>query len=95
MAKIILEFDSYEDAEELKDALAGTKNAGKLEDIWMECFRPARKYGAYNSSKINEILEKIEKLQGSTEDDMGYIPNLGIDLIDLISEIYLEIRNED
>ena len=91
MAKIILEFDSYEDAEELKDALAGTKNADKLEDIWLQCFRPARKYG-YSNKQINEILDnpKLDYIQNS-----GEIGNLGYDLIELIAEIYLEIKNED
>jgi len=91
MAKIILEFDSYEDAEELKDALAGTKNAGKLEDIWMECFRPNRKHG-FSDKRISDILNnpKLEYVQRS-----GEIGHYGDDLIELIAEIYLGIMNED
>lgn len=87
MAKITITFDSYEDQEELKDALAGTKYAGQLEDIWSQCFRPAIKHG-YSQKHIQDIIE-MSIMEYINED--GDNENYALDLIDYIGAIYNEI----
>lgn len=95
MSKVILEFDTYEDREEMKAALAGSENAVKLHDIWEKCFRPNRKNG-YNNPKIEAILNNPKLKYTINHDGHNFEDvNLGYDLIELISEIYIGIINED
>jgi len=66
MSKVTLTFDTYEDREELADALNGTKNAAKLEDIWEECFRKNNKHGYGNpildSDEAYEVIEALKEI---------------------------------
>jgi len=91
MSKVILEFDPIDDADRLQDAMDGTINYIKLEDVWEKCFRPNRKYG-YANKKINAILDNKALMY---IDKDGEQCCLGSDLIELIAEIYLEIKNDE
>lgn len=59
MTKVIIEFDKYEDKEDLEDALNGTKYKIQLDDLWSSLFRPRHKHG-YSSKRVNELLESEE-----------------------------------
>lgn len=90
MSKITLTFDSYEDSDELRDALNGTKNAAKLEEIWMKCFRPAFKHG-YDSD-IQKIID-MDIMEFT--DEHGDRQNHALDLIEKLGFIYLRIQNDE
>ena len=53
--KITIEFDGYEEREELQDALKGGEYKSKLDDLWQVLFRPRHKHG-YNDSDLNALL---------------------------------------
>lgn len=91
MAKVTLEFDSYEDAEELKDAMDGTKNAAIIDEIWSQCFRPAFKHG-YSVGKIQELIE-MDIME--YKDENGESGNYALDLIDMISDIYRDVARDE
>ncbi len=56
MAKVILEFDSHEDAEELENCMNGGRYKSQLEDIWGVVFRGRYKHG-YDNPRLNELIE--------------------------------------
>ena len=89
MAKITLTFDSYEDKEELEDALNGSKNAAIIEDIWNRCLRPAFKHGY--AKHIQDIIED-PKMDYILND--GSIGNHALDLIEKLADIYHEVVND-
>lgn len=70
MSKVILEFDSIEDREELATTLKAGNMQSALWDIAQEVFRPARKHGysdeelqaLVNLSHGEELVSKLEVL---------------------------------
>ena len=57
--KVTLEFDSFENAEELEDAMNGSRYKLTLEEMWDKIFRPRHKHG-YNDPELNKLLESEE-----------------------------------
>lgn len=53
--KVILEFDGYEESEEMHLAINGSKYKSQLEELWQEMFRPRYKHG-YNDAEINTLI---------------------------------------
>lgn len=60
-----------------------------LDEIWNRIFRPAFKHG-YPDKIIEDLIEKC----GSYTDENGYEASYGLDLIDALSELYKEIKEE-
>jgi len=89
MAKLTLTFDPVEEREEFLHAFNGSKNAYIIEDIWNKCFRSAFKHGY--AKHIQDIIEdpKMDYIQND-----GELGNHALDLIEKLSEIYLEIVND-
>lgn len=56
---VVLAFDRYEEAEELKDALKGGDYHLALWNIAQEVFRPHRKHG-YADERLNELNQNAE-----------------------------------
>jgi hypothetical protein len=79
--KVILEFDKYEDAEELDNALNGSKYRSQLEDIWNNVFRPYHRHG-YGNERIREILAYDE--DGTPKHPEAH------ELLDFLEAIYRE-----
>jgi len=86
MSKVTLIFDSYEEQEALADALAGSKNASKIREIWEKCFRPSTKHGY--DKKIQEIIDD-PCMEYILRD--GSIGNRATDLIEKLGKIYHEV----
>lgn len=60
MSKVTLEFDIYEEREELENAINGFRYAGAIEDI-REYFRSTLKYGGDSlTAEQYEIIEKVQ-----------------------------------
>ena len=57
--KVILEFDKFEESEELDDALNGTKYRAQVEEMWNVLFRPLNKHG-YPDERLNELCDVPE-----------------------------------
>lgn len=55
MSKVILEFNSPEDHDEIQYAMKGASAHFALEEIRQEIFRPARKHG-YANEKIQHYI---------------------------------------
>jgi hypothetical protein len=77
--KVILEFDSHENSEELEAALNGGKYKAQLDDLWSRLFRPYRKHG-YSHRKLQECIEAN--------------PEVADTIIEALIEIYQEVANE-
>jgi hypothetical protein len=78
--KVTLEFDSYENADELEAALNGAKYRDKLDEIWNQMLRPHRKHG-FSQKKLQECIEAN--------------PEVADTIIEALIEIYQEVVNED
>jgi hypothetical protein len=79
--KVTITFDSYEEAEELENALNGGKYRSQLEEIWNNVFRPYHKHG-FNNERINELL-------ASNDDDTPMHPEVH-ELFDYLEARYRE-----
>lgn len=94
LVKATLEFNMDEPytRDEFNDALNGTNNKIKLDDIWNEVFRPYYKHG-YQDKKLNELLEcetfsEDEKLNETVREHIG-------EVIDKLADIYRDVASED
>jgi hypothetical protein len=84
--KVILEFNSFEEAEELENALNGGKYRSQLEEIWNNVWRPFWKHG-YANERINELL-------ASNDDGTPKYPEVH-ELFDYLEARYKETVNDD
>ena len=88
--KIEIEGDLYEDAELIKTFQDAQKNAALIEDTWELLFRPVYKGYEYNDKKLQELIDSC----GVTLNSDGEEENLGISVIERLSELYLELKDE-
>jgi hypothetical protein len=79
--KVILEFDSFSEADELDTALNGGKYRDKLDEVWNNVWRPYHKHG-YNNERIQEILAYDE--DGTPKHPEAH------ELLDFLEAIYRE-----
>jgi hypothetical protein len=84
--KASLNFDLPEEKEAFEAALNGEKALIALHEIRQKIFRPARKSG-YSNRKIEELLEKLDTLVGSTEGG-------ATELISMLETEFLEILKD-
>ena len=56
MAKVVLEYDMYDDREEYELALAAYKYKHFYKEVWEKLFRPRHKHG-YVDGRIDVLLE--------------------------------------
>lgn len=89
MSKGILEFNLPEEQEEFNDAAKGGAYKYTIEDIWQKVFRPAFKHGY--DAKVESIIEKC----GHYADGEGNIFYHAHDLIEELSEIFVQITKEE
>ena len=86
--KALIEFDLYEDTQAFEDFLNSRDSSDKADDVWDKVFRPNFKHGYHR--EINDIIKKC----GKTIDEDGEERYNGTELIEKLSEIYLEIVNK-
>jgi len=87
--KITIEFDGYEEREDLNDALKGGEYKSKLDEIWQELFRPRHKHG-YSDSDINNLLGLHV-----SEEEMQATHIACNALMDAIEKIYQRVVSEE
>jgi hypothetical protein len=83
--KVVIEFNSWEEADELDAALNGSKYKDKLDEIWNQLFRPSHKHG-YGNARINEIL-------ACNDDGTPKHPEVH-ELLDFLEAQYREVVHE-
>lgn len=85
--KVAIEFDLYEDKQALEDFIS-TQNSGDTDEaVWDRVFRPNFKHGY--GKEIDDLIEKCGKTVDADGDEQWH----GANLIEKLSEIYLEIKD--
>jgi hypothetical protein len=84
--KVILEFDSFSEADELDTALNGGKYRDKLDEVWQKLFRPRHKH-AYGNERINDLIAF-----NGPETPESIACN---ELLDYLEQVYRDIVHED
>lgn len=94
-----LKFTLPEEREEFEDAMAGSSNKSRLDEIVQQIFRPARKHG-YSDQRIQLLIEALDSLAdkygaefGLVPDEYGTVPG-ATELVARLEQVYFDIANE-
>jgi len=89
MPKVILEFDSCSEHEELDAALNGGKYKNQVDDIWQQLFRPRWKH-TYVNGRLNFLLglDREEEEMTQAQKDCN-------EVMDMLEALYREIKNDE
>ena len=84
--KAIIEFDLNEDQQAFDDFIHSRHNRDNDQYVWNEVFRPNEKHGY--GKVVDDLIDKC----GKTVDEDGEEVYYGAELIDTLSDMYVEIK---
>lgn len=86
--KATVEFDLYEDQQAFEDFINSRNNSDNDEDVWDKVWRPNFKHGY--GKEVDDLIKKCGKTIDANGEEVWH----GADLIEKLSEMYLEIKNK-